>query len=101
MKSLVEHLSLRSVLAGWGPGLLHCVLWALSAPLLSPEEAEASSTDSQGGVAELCCHTSTQLPSGNLGQNHSTPTPFLPPGPGRLGGPLPSQYGIPAGSLSS
>lgn len=68
-KSLGEHLSLHSVLAGWGSGLLHCVLWALSAPLLSTAEAEASSTDFQGGIAEL--------PHPNLAANWE-------PGPGPL-----------------
>ncbi|XP_075799960.1 major facilitator superfamily domain-containing protein 10 isoform X2 [Microtus pennsylvanicus] len=60
-KNLGEHLSLHSVLAGWGPGLLHCVLRALFTPLLSPVDVEASSTDFQGGVAELPQHLGCQV----------------------------------------
>lgn len=61
MKNLGEHLSLHSVLAGWVPGLLHCVLRTLFGPLLSPVDIEASSTDFQGGVAELLQHLGCQV----------------------------------------
>lgn len=52
-ESLGGHFFLHSVLADWSPGLLHRVLRPLSAPLLTPEEAEASGRALQGGVAKL------------------------------------------------
>lgn len=96
MKSLGEHLSLHSVLAGWSPGLLHCVRWTLFTPLLSPAEPEASSTDFQGGVAELPhsgCQVETWartiLAHSFLQVQEGLPYPHTP------------LYGIPAGSLGS
>lgn len=86
MESLAEHLSLHSVLADWGPGLFHRVLRALPAALLTPAEAAASSTDSQGGVAELSCRP--LLAHSFLGAQGGLPHSS-------------SQDGNPAGSLGS
>lgn len=95
MESLAEHLSLHSVLADWGPGLFHHVLRALPAALLTPAEAAASSTDSQGGVAEpSCCEAGAWART----------TPLLAHSFLRAQGGLPhssSQDGNPAGSLGS
>nr|XP_027795872.2 major facilitator superfamily domain-containing protein 10 isoform X2 [Marmota flaviventris] len=75
-----SHGGCLSVLAGWGPGLLHRVLGALPVPLPPLAEAETSSAHSQGRVAELRGpHGATLALSGSLDQS---PCPQLPAFPG-------------------
>lgn len=70
-------LSLHSVLAGRGQGLLHRVLRALPAPLPPSAEPEASSTDSEGRVAELALPQPGGAEAGS-GRPRARTTPHCP-----------------------